>query len=196
MDDAHQNSTSALQSMPRVSAVLTSFPLFPVATHKFIVLSLVSFTAYTFYWFYQNWKRIKAGSHETLSPFWRTAFAPLWAFSLFSRIRTMAATQGVAAGWSPALLGTLFVALNLVWNLPGVWWWISLAVFVPMLPVQQTAQRVNDMYAESVDEARNDTYGFGNVVMIIIGGLVLALAFVGSFMLDSSSLPLLITVMR
>ena len=196
MDGTRQNSTSGLQSMPRVSAVLTSFPLFPVATHKFIVLSLVSFTAYTFYWFYQNWKRIKAASQETLSPFWRTAFAPLWGFSLFSHIRTLASTQGIAAGWSPALLGTFFFVLNFLWSLPDAWWWISLAVFVPVIPVQQTAQRVNEIYAESVGEARNDTYSFGNVAMIIIGGLLLALAIMGSFMPDSSPLPRLITVMR
>ena len=182
--------------MPRVSAVLTSFPLFPVATHKFIVLSLVSFTAYTFYWFYQNWKRIKAASQETLSPFWRTAFAPLWGFSLFSHIRSLASTQGIAAGWSPALLGTCFLVLNFLWNLPGAWWLISLAVFVPIIPVQQTAQHINEIYAGSVGEARNDTYSFGNVAMIIIGGLILALAIMGSFMPDSSPLPLFITVMR
>jgi hypothetical protein len=120
MDDARQARTSGLQSMPTGSAVPPSFPLFPVATHKFIVLSLVSFTAYTFYWFYQNWKRIKTGSQETLSPFWRTAFAPVWGISLFSRIRTMASTQGIAAGWSPALLGTFFFVLNFFWNMPGL----------------------------------------------------------------------------
>lgn len=69
MDGAHRNSTSALQSRPRESASLATFPLFPVATHKFIVLSLVSFSAYTFYWFYQSWKRINTASPETLSPF-------------------------------------------------------------------------------------------------------------------------------
>jgi hypothetical protein len=30
---------------------------FPVATHKFVVLSIFSFGIYDFYWFYQNWNR-------------------------------------------------------------------------------------------------------------------------------------------
>ena len=189
-------STSGLQSLPRRSAVLTSFPLFPVATHKFIVLSVVSFTAYTFYWFYQNWKRIKTASQENLSPFWRTAFAPLWGFSLFRHIRTLACAQGIAADWSPDLLGTVFLVLNVLWNLPAPWWWISLAVFVPAIPVQQTAQRVNELYATAVGEGRNDVYSPGNVAMIVIGGLILALAIMGSFMPDSVPLPIFTVVMR
>jgi hypothetical protein len=189
--------TPALQSMPgRESAVLTSFPLFPVATHKFIVLSLVSFTAYTFYWFYQNWKRIKTASQENLSPFWRTAFAPLWGFSLFSQIRILASAQGIAADWSPGLLGTMFLVLNSLWILPDPWSWISLAVFVPAIPIQQTAQRVNEICAKSVGEPQNDTYTAGNVAMIVIGGLVLTLAIMGSFMPDLRPLPVFTIVMR
>lgn len=182
--------------MPRVSAVLTSFPLFPVATHKFIVLSLVSFTAYTFYWFYQNWKRIKTASQGNMSPFWRTAFAPLWGFSLFSHIRTLASAQGIAVDWNHGLLGTLFLLLNLLWKLPDPWWWISLTVFVPVIPVQQTAQRVNAIYAKEVGEARNDTYSAGNVAMIVIGGLLLVLAMIGPFILESGPLPIFTIVMR
>src|SRR5262245_7614259 len=32
--------------------------LFPVATHKFIVLSICTFGLYELYWCYQNWKRL------------------------------------------------------------------------------------------------------------------------------------------
>jgi hypothetical protein len=167
-----------------MSPVLTSFPLFPVATHKFIVLSIFSVTVYTFYWFYQNWKRLKAASHEALSPFWRTAFAPLWGFSLFSRIRTLAAEQGIATDWSPAVLGTVFFVLNVLWVLPDLWGWITLAVFVPLIPVQQTTHRINELSASSVREGRNETYSLGNVATIVIGGLILTLLIIYAFMPD------------
>lgn len=185
----------ALQSTPRVSAVLTSFPLFPVATHKFIVLSIFSLTVYSFYWFYQNWKRLKAASHESLSPFWRTAFAPLWGFSLFSRIRILASEQGLAPEWSPGVLGTVFLVLNFAWELPDPWWWISLAVFAPLISVQQTVHRINEMYATSVKEDRNETYSFGNIATIVIGGLILALLITTAFMPEWGRLPMM-TVSR
>jgi hypothetical protein len=171
-----------MQSVPRVSAVLTNFPLFPVSTPKFIVLSIFSLTLYSFYWFYQNWIRLKAASHESLSPFWRTAFAPLWGLSLFSRIHTLASEHGIAIAWNPAALGTVFLILNLLWWLPDPWGLITFTVFVPLIPVQQTAQSVNEIYAKSVGEARNDTYSVGNVATIIIGGLILAAILTRAFM--------------
>jgi hypothetical protein len=47
---------------------LLEYPLFPVATHKFIVLSLCSFGLYQFYWIYQNRKRLKRASGERSIP--------------------------------------------------------------------------------------------------------------------------------
>ena len=69
-------------------------------------------------------------------------------------------------------------------------------MFVPAIPVQQTAQRVNELYATAVGEGRNDSYSPGNVAMIVIGGLILALAIMGSFMPDSVPLPIFTVVMR
>ncbi len=51
-------------SVPRVPAILTSYPLFPVSMDKFITLSIFSFTAFSLYWFYENGKRLQATSHE------------------------------------------------------------------------------------------------------------------------------------
>jgi hypothetical protein len=149
--------------------------MFPVSTQKFILLSIFSLQAYSLYWFYQNWKRLKAASQESLSPFWRTAFAPLWGFSLFSRIRALASEQDVPTNWSPAVLGTLFLLLNLFVAVPDPWVWISLALFLPLVPVQQTAHHINAIYASSVKEARNETYSFSNIATIVVGSLILAL---------------------
>ncbi len=180
-----------LQSISRVSAVLTSFPLFPVATHKFIVLSIFSLTVYSFYWFYQNWKRLKAASHETLSPFWRTAFAPLWGFSLFSRIRAMASEQGITTSWSSGVLGTVFLALNMAWMLPDPWSWLSWGVLLPLVPVQQTAHRINEIYVNSVREARNETYSLGNAATIVVGGVIMAVLIIHAFMPEWGPVPML-----
>jgi hypothetical protein len=179
------------QSLPRASAVLTSYPLFPVATHKFIVLSIFSFSAYSLYWFYQNWKRVKAASHESLSPFWRTAFAPLWGFSLFSRIRALSLGQGVVSDWSSGVLGATFFALNMAWVLPDPWGWMSLAVFAPLIPIQQTAHRINKIYANSVGETRNETYSAGNVAIILIGGLIFALFMTIALMPEWAPVPMI-----
>ena len=50
---------------------------FPVAPRKFAVLSVVSFAIYPIYWFYGNWKRIRA-SGTPIVPLWRAAMAPFY----------------------------------------------------------------------------------------------------------------------
>jgi len=157
-------------------------PLFPVATHKFIVLSICTFGIYELYWCYQNWKRLKTASGENLSPFWRAFFAPLWGFSLFKRIRAEAVSAGVPVEWNSGALATFYLVLNMTWRLPDPWWLISFGTLIPMVPVQQAVQRINERHAALSTEGRNDNYSTANVATIVIGGLFLILAVIGTFM--------------
>ncbi len=157
----------------------TEFPFFPVATHKFVVLSICTFGIYAFYWAYKNWQRIRSASGETLSPFWRAFFAPLWGFSLFRRIRDHVTNEGVAAGWSPPFLATCYLLLSASWQLPDPWWLISLATFVPLIPVQQATQRFNEQ--RHVSENPNSSYTGVNVVAIVFGGILVIFGVIGTF---------------
>ncbi len=159
-------------------------PLFPVATHKFVLLSLCSFGIYELYWAYKNWMRIRDRTGEKMLPFWRAFFAPLWGFALFRDIREMAVAAGVPVGWSAGLLATLYLALNAAWKLPDPWGRISFGTVLPMLPVQLAAQRVNAAHAVYSTEPPNGRYTPVNVVVIIVGGLLLVLGVIGSFLPD------------
>ena len=158
----------------------TEFPFFPVPTHKFVVLSVCTLRIYEFYWVYKNWQRIRLASGETLSPFWRTFFAPLWGFSLFRRIRDRVTTEGIPADWSPPFLGTCYLLLYVLASLPGPWWLIGLAAFVPLIPVQQATQRFNENHPAS--ESPNSTYTGANVVAIMLGGILLVFVIIGTFL--------------
>ncbi len=98
---------SPQQTDSLVAASFHQLPLFPVATHKFIVLSICTLGIYELYWFYQNWKRLKATTNDKLSPFWRAFFAPIWGFSLFKRIRAMSVSAGVPVEWSSSALASI-----------------------------------------------------------------------------------------
>jgi hypothetical protein len=168
-------------NFPAASASVR-LPLFPVATHKFVILSICTLGLYQLYWCHQNWKRLKAYSGESLSPFWRAFFAPLWNFSLFKRIRTAAASAGMSVNWNSGALATLYLVLNMSWRLPEAWWLISIGSFIPMIPVQMAAQRVNEHRGAESTESRNDTYNAANIATIVIGGLLLILAVIGTFL--------------
>lgn len=158
-----------------------TFPLFPVANHKFILMTICSFGIYEVYWSYHNWKRISEASREMVSPLWRAIFCPLWGFSLFRRIDELAAAEGVATRWSPTLLATSYLILHMLWRAPDPWSWISMAAFLPMLPMQWTAQRINRQKLGVVTEEPNNRYSGQNIMLICIGGALFLLAFIDTF---------------
>src|SRR5262245_6333778 len=162
-------------------AVVTEFPLFAVSIHKLIVLSLCTFNGYALYWCYQNWKRIKRHDGDArIRPFWRAVFANLWGFALFARVRNLARSNGVATHWSPTLLGALYFVFAAMWRLPDPWWLLTYASVLFLIPVQQTARRVNDLYGRFTTEDRNERYTAKNIVTIVIGGTLFLLALVGT----------------
>jgi hypothetical protein len=153
-------------------------PFFAVSTHKFVVMSIVTLGLYNVYWVWRQWKRFVEHG-EVLSPFWRTFFLVFTNYSLFARVRSRARDEGIEVRWNPALLATLYLVLNVTWRLPDPWWIVSLLVFVPFIPIQQTIDRINGRH---VAELPNRGFSGANAVAIVVGGLVLILVLVGSLL--------------
>ena len=155
--------------VPQPSRVEARHGLFPVAPHKFAVLSVCTVNFYTLYWYYQNWCRIRGRTGEQLSP-----------FSLFARVAEQAAERGVTVFWSPTLLGLAYVFICVAGTFPNPWWLVSLAGFIPLLPVVQTIQRLNE--GDPGTGNRNEAYSGANVATILVGGIIVLLAVAGTFM--------------
>ena len=152
-------------------------PLFPVALHKFVLMSMFTFGLYDLYWFYKCWDRIKDRSGEDLSPLWRTFFTVIWAFDLFGRVREHAVERGVKVTWTPAILGTLYLLLNLCGQLSAPWSLPVFATFMALVPVARTIAQVNA--AASAEEGPNDRYSAWNIAALVVGGPLLTLALIG-----------------
>lgn len=108
-----------------------------------MAISACTFGLYGLYWFYKNWQRIRDRNGESLSPFWRAFFAPLWSFSLFRRVHEHAEERGQHEPWHADMLGIAFLLLSVSWRLPEPWWLISLFAFVAVVPVLKTTQKIN-----------------------------------------------------
>lgn len=159
---------------------VAEYPFFPVATTKFVVLSVCTVGLYDLYWSYRNWQRIAKRTTTPISPFWRAFFAALWSYELFKAIRTEAAQRGILADWSPGLLAVLFFALTASWRLPGAWWFIGFLSFAPMVPVAQTIEALNE--AVIAAESPNRAYTGANILIIVLGTIFVSLAVIGTFL--------------
>lgn len=162
-------------------AIAERHPYFPVATHKFVSMSLCTLGIYTVYWFYVNWQRVARRSHAPISPFWRAFFAPFWGISMARQVHEQATLAGARPGWSAGSLGSVYLVVSLVgWRLPDPWWIVSLLAFAPLVPVVRTMQEVNATGLAL--EGDNRHYSVANMLALILGGLVIALAVVGTLL--------------
>jgi hypothetical protein len=169
----------ALMSVPTVEPELAAqAEYFPVAVHKFILLSLCTFGIYEAYWCYQMWKRVLVRTSKPLSPVWRAFFAPIWIFSLFRQIHDRAVETSIPATWSAYALGAFYVLLTLSWRLPGAWWLIAFGSFVPFIPVLQTVRAINAR--SRTTESPNESYNRGEVATIVVGAVLLVVVVLGT----------------
>lgn len=154
--------------------------LHPMSEAKLLVMSLCTLGLYEIWWFYRNWRLLRDHRGRDVWAPARGLFAPLFAFSLFEEVRGEAARAGVAAGWSSGLRALAFFVINMAWRLPDPYGLISLAAFIPLLDVQGTINAANARLGDPVPVDR--TFTRWNRVGIAVGGLVLVLSVIGTFM--------------
>lgn len=69
--------------------------------------------------------------------------------------------------------------MSLLWKLPQDWaWWLTLAAPLFLLPVQTAMNTVNQEVAKG--SPRNDRFTALNWLAIVVGGILLLLALIGT----------------
>ncbi len=155
-------------------------PQFAVSLMKLATMSVCTFGLYQLYWAYKQWDAVRRREHEDLSPFWRAFFAPLWGFSLFPRIQRLTAGLGVTATWSGSALGAAYFLICATARLPDPLWFISVWAFIPLLVVQHAVNRLNAVAAP--EAPRNDEFSGANIAGVIVGGILLLFAILGTLL--------------
>tara|TARA_R110002124_G_scaffold72861_2_gene195711 strand:- start:9462 stop:12446 length:2985 start_codon:yes stop_codon:yes gene_type:complete len=59
---------------------------YPVSLFKLWLLTLATFGIYTSYWFYRNWKCVKAKEKSSIMPIARGIFSPFWYYPLYQKL--------------------------------------------------------------------------------------------------------------
>lgn len=151
-------------------------PFVSVGLFKFAVMSLVTFGFYEVFWFYWNWRLVRARTGAKITPVARAIFAIIFCYPFFAEVKKYSAQSAqlaagpLAAGW---------IVTSLLFKLPEPAFLLSLLAFVFALPVQAQINRIN---AEVAPEApRNERFSGLNWVGIVLGGLLLVLSIIGSF---------------
>lgn len=157
-------------------------PYYCVGNFKLLVLSVSTFGVYALYWLYKNWQTEQITSGETLSPVGRAIFAPVFFYSFARRAADHAQRAEVASGFPPALLAATFVVLSVVWRLPDPWWLVSTFSVLPLLPIQNTLQRIN--VARGATSPGTARFNAVSQIWFAVAGVLWLLVLAGVFLPD------------
>jgi hypothetical protein len=151
---------------------------FPVSPLKLILMSICTFGVYDVFWFYMNWGYVNRREQQ-IRPFLRAIFWPLFCYPLFRRIHLAAESQGTQRSFAPIPLAAGWVILRLLGGLPDPGWPIGLFSVLCLVPVQATVNEIN--LATNPQHNRNSRFTGWNIAALAIGGGVLILALIGTF---------------
>jgi hypothetical protein len=160
-------------------------PYFTVGQLKFSLMSIATFGIYKLYWFYRNWAVIRRNTNATLSPFWRAFFSPLWSYSMGTRLAEHGRLLNVPISTSFASLAAAYFVMQALWRLPDPYWLISLLSFVPLIPFDSAARRLNGDGQLAIPT--HGRYSGWNIALLVIGFLFLALVVIGLSLPDAAA---------
>lgn len=163
------------QSVPEVSP-----PYFAVSATKLVVMCFFTLGIYCIYWFYMQWRLIKERERSDIIPAMRSIFQIFFCYSLIQHVNATAQSNHVDGQLPAGFLATGFIILSLLSRLPDPYWPISFLFIGTLVPVQNLMNRVNIQLVPHA--TRNERFSGANIAFVIIGGLVLVLALIGTFL--------------
>ena len=153
-------------------------PFFAVSSLKLVVLSTCTFGLYDFYWFWRNWNRIRVTGEPDITPSLRALFVLFYCYPCFIRIKIFGINRGITPAPPIGILAICYLALGFAWKLPEPLWLIGFLKIAFLLPIQSYVNRINA--AASPGHDPNSRFGVWNWITVIVGGLLLILAVIGS----------------
>lgn len=178
-DDPYAPPAATVEDVPPPVVRAADLPFFPVSVTKLVVMYVCTLGLYELHWFYENWKRVNLRGSRKVVPLARTIFATLFCYPCFRMVRVFPRPSGTA---TPLAAGPLAIG----WILTSHLWWLSnsflvtaLFAVVFLIPVQRQINRINAEVAPAHEA--NAQFTVLNWVGIVIGGLVLALVLLVTF---------------
>lgn len=154
--DADENASEETKS-------LANLPYFHTSTHKLLLLSWASFSLYTFYWLYANF-RAQPSRRGGGSPAIRTLLTEIFIFPLLRNMTRDARALGITTHMPATLLGILFFVYAFSHKIAG-------SPFSYLLPLffiwpNRLARAINFEKAESPPRT---SFSTGNWLLLLAG---------------------------
>lgn len=178
-----------IEEKPGEKIELTSTFSFKQPLSHLLLLYVLTFGIYGIYWFYRSWRQIKEHTKATFSPGWRTVglFIPIYniwrIYTLFDDVKSLRIKAGFTENPSPGWLTLGYIILAGLSRLPGPWWLLTFLSILPLLSIQKALNEYWDK--EQTGRKEKTKFSTKEIVILIIGGIFLALSLWGAFISET-----------
>lgn len=162
-----------------------------VAPGKFLALTILTLGLYLVYWFYRQWRTIRARDERKIWPVPRGLFYIFFTHSLYADINRKLGDNAISHPWSPGTSATLVVIGTLLSNILGrlggenigsPFTDVASLATVPVLAyLALPAQKAANAASGDASGSSNANLTGANWVWMILGGLIWALSLFGLY---------------
>lgn len=164
-------------------------PFYVVSTTKFSVLYLSTVGLYAVYWFYENWRRYRVASGESIWPVARAIFSIFFIHRLFEKVNDQIVRDRATTDWGyvshATVLVICFIVSTVLDRLAGkgigspTTDLLGILMLVPLWLLQLRAQRYINLACKDEAGSGNARFTAANYAWITFGAVIWLLAFVG-----------------
>ena len=172
-------------------APVSAREFFVVAPRKLLLMYVATLGLYAYYWWYQHWARYRRFNREPLWPVARAIFPVFFAHRLTGEIDDRLSRLRLSRGWSPGLLATAFVLLQIFSSVADRFSWYDvlspwsdvagLALLLPIGLLLMRIQRAANRAAGDADAQANGRLTWANWAWLVPFGLLWLLLLVGMY---------------
>ncbi len=177
-----------------VSVEPESLPYYTISIKKMIILSVATLNIFSLYWNYKHWQQQRLSAGVDCLPVLRAIFQIFFIYQLFSSIRGEAESDKIDVSWGAGFLATLYIVFSIASNLSVQLFGdpnsvtifnfielaLSLALIIPLVMVQRTANAVND----DPQGNENNNLTWINWIFILLGISIWVLSVIGLFYVE------------
>lgn len=161
-----------------------------VSLKKFIILNITTLTLYETYWFYKQWKSLKAQKDFKISPIARAIFSPIFIFSFLGNVAQNLTSVDKTKKLYVVILGMAYILMivmtgvpdTLVPSLPNWYWLLGMLSFVPLIPAVVAVNHYWDKKTRG--NVSVSKFGPSNYIWSVIGIVFWLLVAYGIFGID------------
>lgn len=152
-----------------------------INTHKFIILSVLTFGLYHIWWIFKAWRFFLQKDQSDIMPAMRTIFAIFFLYPLFTEISAYAKEKNYSKDYPKPLFFIVYLILSLMVRLPDPYWILSILSFICLIPAFKALNYAKLKSSEFQTIERTE-WSAKYIVTIVIGSIFWILVLFGLYL--------------